>query len=246
MAEKKKGIGDQYQQETKYSRDSMAGGFLDWDTMPEPFKQYPEARQVLKLPAPLKDGGKGLWQALSTRRSERDFSPKPLSVQDFSQLVFATQGVTARAGEYLLRTSPSAGALYPIETYLAVNRVENLSPGLYHFNVPQYSLEFIRDGDVSTALCRAGLDQTMITKSAAVFIWTAMVARSKWKYRERAYRYIYMDAGHIGENLYLAAAALNLGCCTIGAFYDEEVNAAVGIDGVGETAVYMGVVGRCD
>ncbi|RQW78804.1 MAG: SagB/ThcOx family dehydrogenase, partial [Geobacter sp.] len=76
--------------------------------------------------------------------------------------------------------------------------------------------------------------------------WTAVVARAKWKYRQRAYRYIYMDAGHIGENLCLAAAALKLGCCTIGAFFDEEVNAVVGIDGVSETAVYMGVVGRCD
>jgi SagB-type dehydrogenase family enzyme len=245
MAEKKKGIGDQYQEETKYSRGLMAGGFLDWENIPEPFKQYPDARQVIKLPAPLKDGGKGLWRALYTRRSKRDFNATALSPQDLSQLVFAVQGVTARAGEYLLRASPSAGALYPIETYLAVNRVEGFSSGLYHCNVPQYSLELLSEGDVSPELCSAALGQTMVMECAVVFIWTAMAARSKWKYRERAYRYIYMDAGHIGENLYLAAVSLNLGCCTIGAFYDEEVNAVVGIDGVSETAVYMGAVGRC-
>jgi SagB-type dehydrogenase family enzyme len=246
MKEKNTGIGDQYQQETKYTRNSMSGGFLDWDNMPPRFKEYPDARQVITLPAPVTDGGTGLWQILHRRRSERDFSSSPLALKDLSQLVFATQGSTAKAGGYVLRTAPSAGALYPVETYLAVNRVESLAPGLYHFNVLQYCLELLQEGDVSPALCRAGLGQTMVMECAAVFIWTAIVARSKWKYRERAYRYIYMDAGHIGENLYLAAAALKLGCCTIGAFYDEEVNAVVGIDGVSETAVYMGVVGRCD
>ena len=246
MTEKNKGIGDQYQEETKYTRDSMSGGFLDWDSMPEPFKEYPGARQKIKLPAPVTDGGMSLWQTLCKRRSHRDFSASPLSLQDLSQLIFASQGVTAQAGEYLLRTSPSAGALYPIETYLAVNRVENLAAGLYHLNITKHALELLKEGDESPALCRAGLGQTMVMESAAIFIWTAMVARSKWKYRERAYRYIYMDAGHIGENLYLAAVALNLGCCTIGAFYDDEVNAIIGVDGVNETAVYMGAVGRCD
>ena len=129
MKEKNKGIGDQYQQETKYLRDSMSGGFLDWDSMPEPFKEYPDARQKIKLPAPVTDGGMGLWQTLCKRRSERDFSCYPrCRCKDFSQLVFATQGATAQAGEYLLRTSPSAGALYPIETYVAVNRVEKPCP----------------------------------------------------------------------------------------------------------------------
>jgi SagB-type dehydrogenase family enzyme len=223
----------------------MSGGFLTWESMPEQFKQYPDALEVFPLPTPATAGGKGAWLVLYQRRSERDFSNARLSLADLSQLLFAIQGVSAHAGEYLLRTSPSAGALYPVETYLAANRVEDLPAGLYHFNVPQYSLELIRKEDLSAALCRAGLGQPMIMECAAAFIWTAVVARSKWKYRERAYRYIYLDAGHIGENLYLAATALNLGCCTIGAFYDEEVNAAVGIDGVSETAVYMAAVGRC-
>jgi SagB-type dehydrogenase family enzyme len=85
----------------------------------------------------------------------------------------------------------------------------------------------------------------MVMESAVVFIWTAVVARSKWKYGERAYRYIYMDAGHIGQNLYLAAVALGLGCCTIGAFFDDEVNEILNVDGTEETAVYMGIAGKC-
>jgi SagB-type dehydrogenase family enzyme len=166
-------------------------------------------------------------------------------MQDLAQLLFSTQGVTGKVSGYLLRTAPSAGALYPIETYLAVNRVASLKAGLYHFNIVKNALELLQDSDVSPALCKAALGQTMVMESAVVFIWTAVVARSKWKYGERAYRYIYMDAGHIGQNLYLAAVALGLGCCTIGAFFDDEVNEILNVDGTEETAVYMGVAGKC-
>jgi SagB-type dehydrogenase family enzyme len=238
-------VGDRYQKETKYSRESMGGGFLDWEKMPEAFKQYPQALQVLKLPPAKQDEGLGLWQILSRRRSERDFNRSPISLQDLSQLLFSTQGVTGKVSGYLLRTAPSAGALYPIETYLAVKRVASLTPGLYHFNIVKNALELLQERDITPALCKAALDQTMVKESAVVFIWTAVVARSKWKYRERAYRYIYMDAGHIGQNLYLAAVALGLGCCTIGAFFDDEVNEILNVDGTEETAVYMGVAGKC-
>jgi SagB-type dehydrogenase family enzyme len=84
----------------------------------------------------------------------------------------------------------------------------------------------------------------MLGEASCVFIWTAIVERSAWKYRERAYRYIYMDVGHIGQNLYLAATALNLGCCTVGAFYDEEVDRLIGVDGKEEISVYLGAIGR--
>ncbi len=84
----------------------------------------------------------------------------------------------------------------------------------------------------------------MAKEAAVVFVWTAVVERTKWKYRERGYRYLYLDAGHIGQNLYLAAASLRLGCCTIGAFYDDEVNQLIGVDGKEETAIYLGAVGH--
>jgi SagB-type dehydrogenase family enzyme len=111
-------------------------------------------------------------------------------------------------------------------------------------NIVKNCLELIRKQDLSKELTDAALGQSMVSKSAVTFIWTAIPGRSKWKYKERAYRYMYLDAGHIGQNLYLTAAALNLGCCTIGAFFDEEVNKIVGIDGLKETAIYMGVVGH--
>ena len=84
----------------------------------------------------------------------------------------------------------------------------------------------------------------MLQEASCVFVWTAIVKRSKWKYRERAYRYIYMDVGHIGQNLYLAAASLGLGCCTVGAFFDEEMDRLIGVDGKEEISVYLGAVGR--
>jgi len=93
-------------------------------------------------------------------------------------------------------------------------------------------------------LASAALNQDLIARCGATFVWTAVIPRTKWKYRERCYRYIYLDAGHIGENLYLAVEALGLGCCTIGAFYDEEINQLIGVDGIEETTIYLGVVGQ--
>jgi SagB-type dehydrogenase family enzyme len=139
---------------------------------------------------------------------------------------------------------PSAGALYPIETYVVVNRVNELNAGLYHFDIKENQLILLKEGNFGRDLSQAGLGQEMLEEASCIFIWTAIVARSRWKYRERAYRYIYMDAGHIGQNLYLAATALNLGCCTVGAFYDEELDQLIGIEGPEEISIYLGAVGR--
>jgi SagB-type dehydrogenase family enzyme len=115
---------------------------------------------------------------------------------------------------------------------------------MYHFNGRENELEQLAEGDFGPDIAASALDQSMAKAAAVVFIWTAVVQRTKWKYRERGYRYLYLDAGHIGQNLYLAATSLGLGCCTIGAFYDDEVNGLIGVDGQRETAVYLGAVGR--
>jgi SagB-type dehydrogenase family enzyme len=141
------------------------------------------------------------------------------------------------------RASPSAGACYPLDTYVIVNRVEGLEVGLYFYDVREAALEARRRGDLSSAIADACLRQTMVAEAGVVFAWVAVPARSKHRYHERAYRYIYMDAGHIGQNLHLAATGLGLGCCAIGAFLDDEVNAILGVDGLNETAVYLSVVG---
>lgn len=240
--------GENFQQETKYSRGSLPGGDLLWEERPEPYKTYPAAISLHSLPAPDTKKGAPLWKCLRLRRSRRRYTPESLTLQELSQLLWAAQGVSAEVGGYLLRTAPSAGALYPLETYVIVNPagggVEGLEPGLYHYQVPFHSLEFIKKGDFSDRIGTAALNQAMPKLAPAVFLWSAVPLRSQWKYQERAWRYIYLDAGHAAENLHLAAVALGLGCCAIGAFYDEEVNKLLDLDGKKETIIYLSTVGR--
>lgn len=243
MVQAEAGIGDRYHQETRYRRYAMQGGGLDWAHQPSPYKEFSRPLKRLPIQSPLQGGGKPLWETIGERRSLRNFSGDPISYSDLSRLLWATQGITFRGRGYDFRACPSAGALYPIETYVAVNRVKGCSPGIYHYHVRKAELALLMEGNVGSELADAGLGQEMLEEAAAVFVWTAVIERSKWKYRERAYRYIYMDAGHIGQNLYLAATALGLGCCTVGAFFDEEVDRLIGIDGKDEISVYLGAVG---
>lgn len=244
MVRERERIGDLYHQETKYRRDAMPRGGLDWAHQPPPYKESPAGLMYILLHPPEQRDGKPMLEMIAQRRSHREFFRQPITLPELSQLIWATQGITERAWGYDLRATPSAGALYPIETYVVVNRVNGLNPGIYHLNVKEYQLIFLKEGNFGEDLSNAGLGQEMLEEASCVFVWTAMVARSKWKYRERAYRYIYMDAGHIGQNLYLAATAMNLGCCTVGAFFDEEIDKLIGVDGKEEISVYLGAVGR--
>jgi SagB-type dehydrogenase family enzyme len=243
MDRRREGIGDQYHQETKYHREQMLEGGLDWGHQPSPYKEFPYALKHFPLSPPNPTGGKPLWEVIAKRRSIRDFSDRTITFAELSQLIWATQGVTANAWGFNFRASPSAGALYPIETYIIANQVKEIPSGLYHYQVKESQLILLKQGHLGSDICQAGLGQELLEEAACVFVWTAIIKRSKWKYRERAYRYIYMDAGHIGQNLYLAATAMNLGCCTIGAFFDEEVDRIIGVDGKEEISVYLGAVG---
>ena len=118
--------------------------------------------------------------------------------------------MTATLPGYRFRTAPSAGALYPIETYLFARAVAGLAPGFWHLDVPGWRLELVRAGELAWELAEAALGQGMVAQAAATFLWTAVVERSAWKYGQRAYRYIYLDAAHIAAHLGLAAEALGL------------------------------------
>jgi SagB-type dehydrogenase family enzyme len=244
MDGRREGMGDLYHQETKYRREFMPRGGLDWAHQPPPYKEFAHALNRFPVRPHNGKGGKSLWEVIAQRRSVREFSNRSIPFLEISQLIWATQGITLKAQGFDFRASPSAGALYPIETYLVANRVEEIPPGLYHYDVRGAQLILLKDGHFGPELSQAGLGQEMLEEAACVFIWTAIVGRSKWKYRERAYRYIYMDAGHIGHALYLAATALNLGCCTVGAFFDDELDHLVGVDGKQEISVYLGAVGH--
>ena len=181
--------------------------------------------------------------ALRRRKSVREFARRPLVAGQLSYLLWASTGIRATEGVHAFRTAPSAGALYPIETYLTVNRVEGVRPGVYHYGIRRHDLEEICAGHFGMETARAALGQEMCAGAGAIFIWTAVFARATWKYGQRAYRYIYLDAGHIAENLALAAVSLGLGSCQIAALFDDEVNALVGADGSRESVLYMTAVG---
>ena len=166
-----------------------------------------------------------------------------MSKEQLSYLVWASTGIQRRERGYEYRTAPSAGALYPIETYIIINNVEKIAQGVYHYNIEHHLLEEIKRGDFRSAITKAALDQMMCYHSSVVFVWTAIYNRSKCKYGQRAYRYIYLDAGHIAANLALSATSINLGTCQIGALYDDEVNQIIGVDGITESTIYLSVVG---
>ncbi len=206
------------------------------------FKSYPEAPR-LKLPRPDFPPA-DLFEALLHRRSERIYRPAALSLKELVLLLWASQGVTARAGRYLLRTAPSAGALYPVETYLAVHRVEGIPPGLYHLEIREWALEELARGNYGAELKEAALGQGFCETAAVVFVWSGVPRRTMSKYGSRGVRYLFMDVAHICQNLLLSAEALGLAACPIGAFFDEEMNALFGLDGTEETVIYLATVGR--
>ena len=238
-----KTIGDDFQFETKYSRDKRLGGNLDWENKPETYKNYPSNRTV-QLPKVLPEATMDFAEVLRRRKSIRTFSNKPVNKVDLAYLLWASTGIQRIEHGYAFRTAPSAGALYPIETYIAANNVEDIERGIYHYNIKNHLLEEIKIGDFGGAIAHAALDQEMCADASAIFIWTAVFGRSKWKYSQRAYRYIYLDAGHVAENLALASASINCGSCQVGAFFDDEVNSVVNVDGIEESAICLSVAGH--
>jgi SagB-type dehydrogenase family enzyme len=242
MSEVDLDIGHRYLKETRYTRASLGEPRVVFPRA-EPFKEYPAATQTVKLDPQAGRAPVDLWECLNLRRSQRRYAERPLTVAELSGLVWATQGISLVSRNFLFRTAPSAGALYPVETYLAVHRVDGVDTGIWHLNVQNFELELLSAGDYRRPLVEAGLAQNFLGTAAVVFLWTGILNRAMWKYRERAIRYLFLDAGHICQNLMLAATALGLGCCPVGAFFDDEVERLVGVDGHEEVALYMAGVG---
>jgi SagB-type dehydrogenase family enzyme len=242
MSSDQPGIGRRYLQETRYRRDSLGERGPAYPSASR-YKEYPQAAQRLVLEPASKPVAADLWGCLQKRRSLRRYQDRPLSLEEFTALVWAAQGVTQASPPYLLRTAPSAGALYPVETYLAVHRVTSVEPGVWHLNIPDFALELLSPGDCRRSLVDACLSQQFMGTAAVAFIWTGILNRAMVKYRERAIRYLFLDAGHICQNLMLAATALGLGCCPVGAFFDDEVEQLTQVDGQEEVALYLAAVG---
>lgn len=206
-------------------------------------KRHPQARRV-PLPQP-RLGGLSLSAALRQRESQREFGSRPLKTVEVATLLHAAYGVTHRlvTADHPLRAAPSGGALYPLEIYPIISRVEALPPGLYHYDPLRGALEALREADPRPELEGLTVYPHLLVPASIVFVMTAMFWRSRFKYGLRGYRFALLEAGHVGQNLLLAAAALGLAAVPIGGFYDRRVDGFLGVDGVNESAVYAVSVG---
>jgi len=182
--------------------------------------------KTISLPEPRLDSECSIEQALLKRRSYRSYADTPLNVAEISQLLWAAQGVTDRRG---FRTAPSAGALYPLETYVVVGKVDGLAAGVYKYQPVQHRLKEISAGDRRTELAAAALSQSSISKSPASIVITAVYERTTAKYRERGIRYVHMEAGHAAQNIYLQTVSLNIATVVIGAFHDQRVQGVLNL-----------------
>ncbi len=227
---------------TKYNRENIGGHKLDWSAQPEIYKTYKDAERI-KLPE-FKEIEVSFFKLLKERKSHRNYNPnKVLLLTDLSFILWATNGIQRIEFGYEFRTIPSAGALYPIEIYLYINNVENLKKGIYHYNVKEHSLEILKIGDFTREIVFALLHQSFVKYANVIFIFSAIFYRTLWKYRERGYRYILIEAGHAAQNLSLSAEAIGAGVCHIGAFFDDELNNLIMVDGENESVIYVTSLG---
>lgn len=201
--------------------------------------QQPGGGTVVSLPEPRLSSDVSLEQALLERRSVRQYTDDPISLEALSQLLWAAQGTTAEWGG---RTAPSAGALYPLEVEVMATRVDGLAPGVYRYVSGAHHLVLMHQDDIKPLLSAASGDQGSVGDAAAVLVISAVYERTTEKYGERGIRYVHMEAGHAAQNVYLQVAALGLGCVVIGAFDEGRLGEALGLPG-NETPLYLIPVG---
>jgi len=208
----------------------------------------PLGAPLIELPAPasFSAGNMSLREAIAQRQTRRKFAETPLSLQELAFMCWATQGVrqVAPSGAALLRTVPSGGARHPFETYLIVHRVEGLQPGLYRYLSISHQLCQLTAGDQRGQAVAACGGQRMAGECAVVFCWVAVPYRVQWRYPLVWPKLVLIDAGHICENLYLAAEACGCGCCAIAAYSQSAMDTALGVDGEKQYSVYAAVVGK--
>lgn len=209
---------------------------------------YDPSKQAIDLPKPQELAIKdlSLREAIESRESIRKYSDQSLSLMELSWLLWCTQGVKEVMGTRVtLRTVPSAGARHAFETYLLVNNVNGLQQGLYRFIAIEHKLVLInKDEKIADKITMAALDQSQVKKCNVTFLFVAVLERMKWRYGVRGYRYLHLDAGHVGQNLYLAAENIGCGVCAIAAFEDKKINHFLDLDGEEQFVIYLLTVGK--
>jgi SagB-type dehydrogenase family enzyme len=225
----------------------LARSFLEESPQPPVVKTYPGRRRI-SLPAAV-EAASELPRVLLARRTEREFSGEAVPLEKIATLLRYTWGATGELdspifGKLLLKTSPSGGARHPIEVYLVAHDVAGLAPGIYHYDVRAHALAQLRRGRLRKRFEELAVGQRHVGRAAALFLMTAVWPRSMWKYRSpRTYRVVTLDAGHLGQTFCLVATWLGLAPFTTAALRDSEIEEALGIDGIGESVLYLAGVG---
>jgi SagB-type dehydrogenase family enzyme len=222
--------------------------YLKGRKQPPIYKNYPEQPKIGLLKGSVKEAP--FFDTLRKRHSTRELSGKPITFNDLSKLIYYTWGrisyyKTLEFGTLLHKTSPSAGARHPIETYAIVNGVNGLERGIYHYSVRDHSLELIKKGDFRERCVALTAGHSWTRNASVLFVMTAIVARTAWKYRvPRVYRALLLDAGHLSQSFLLTATALGLGAFCIGVISDDLIEEELNLDGVSETAIFVVGVGE--
>jgi len=220
--------------------------------LPAPPLQKPCPPDVLRTDLPdgaaalTRLGRMSIGEAIRGRESVRQYSSDPLKIEELAALLWAVQGVRKVVSPMCaLRAVPSAGARHALETYLAVDRVEALAPGLYRYLPFDSQLaQLSADVEIGRKAASACLGQDFIAAAAVTFFWTAIPARMEWRYSLAAHKVIAVDAGHVCQNLYLACQSLGAGTCAIAAYDQEACDRLLGVDGEDEFTVYIAPVGK--
>ncbi|MBN1795250.1 MAG: SagB/ThcOx family dehydrogenase [Sedimentisphaerales bacterium] len=238
------GAGNEFIEKTKY--ENMAPSPQQkGDPPPVLQADFTKDKDRIDLPKPENIGGE-IQTVIEQRTSVRKYSEKKLTQQELVYLLWCTQGVKKiEAGLHTFRNVPSAGARHAIETFVLANRIEGLEPLLYQYLALEHKLAIAsHDNRMADKISMAAFGQDMLKTSAASFIWVADIKRMAWRYGERGYRYIFLDAGHVCQNLYLAAEAIGCGVCAVAAFDDDLLNETLGIDGKNHFVIYLAAIGK--
>lgn len=207
------------------------------------YKTYPRLFHVKLLDESI---NANLFKIVKSRKSRNNFARKPITKQEFSLILKYSCGIMGiLPGNRYRRAQPSGGAHFPIEVYPLIFRSgNNLDAGIYHYNVKDHTVEFLWKHKFSDQEINPLFTYPWVKNAFMVFLMTAVFLRTQQKYLERGYRYILLEAGHIGQNMYLVSEALGLKCCALGGTHDEALEKLLDIDGLTESIVYAVAVGR--
>jgi SagB-type dehydrogenase family enzyme len=219
--------------------------------VPEPPLELPHPAEAESIALPKPDRAllskNDLYECIESRQSRRRWTKEPLPLEELAFLLWATQGVkeVLGGGYAALRTVPSGGARHAFETYLVIQRVEGVLPGLYRYLPLSHSLVFLAaPPDLREHVLEATFGQRFVAEAPVVFFWSCIPYRAEWRYTIAAHKVMLLDAGHVCQNLYLACEAIGAGTCAIGAYDQQAADRLLGLDGQDEFVVYLAPVGK--